>query len=85
MAARVRWRYVRGLQVILQQQLEVLVERHRVGALVCGVAGTVWVRWVAASKVFDDMWARQVIAEHDAAGREKRSGGGGEPSTLALV
>ncbi|KAG2619925.1 hypothetical protein PVAP13_3NG143702 [Panicum virgatum] len=76
LAARVRWRYVRGLQVILQQQLEVLVERHRVGALVCGVAGTVWVRWVAASKVFDDMWARQVIAEHDAAGREKRSGGG---------
>ena len=61
------------------------MERHRVGALVCGVAGTVWVRWVAASKVFDDMWARQVIAEHDAAGREKRSGGGGEPSTLALV
>ncbi|RLM98690.1 hypothetical protein C2845_PM06G24840 [Panicum miliaceum] len=38
LAARVRWRYVRGLQVILQRQLEVLVERHRVGALVCGVA-----------------------------------------------
>ncbi|XP_039838848.1 TATA box-binding protein-associated factor RNA polymerase I subunit B-like isoform X2 [Panicum virgatum] len=76
LAARVRWRYVRGLQVILQLQLEALVQRHRVGALVCGVAGTIWVRWVAASKVFDDMWARQVIAEHDAAGREKRSGGG---------
>ncbi|PVH62555.1 hypothetical protein PAHAL_3G323200 [Panicum hallii] len=40
LAARVRWRYVRGLQV------------------------------------FDDMWARQMIAEHDAAGREKRSGCG---------
>nr|CAB3461771.1 unnamed protein product [Digitaria exilis] len=76
LAARVRWRYVRGLQVILQRQLEVLVERHRVGALVCGVAGTVWLRWVAASKVFDEMWARQVIAEHEAAGREKRPGSG---------
>ncbi|PUZ45960.1 hypothetical protein GQ55_7G004300 [Panicum hallii var. hallii] len=73
LAARVRWRYVRGLQVILQRQLEVLVERHRVGALVCGVAGNIWVRWVAASKVFDDMWARQALADHD-----KRSGGGGD-------
>ncbi|RCV18166.1 hypothetical protein SETIT_3G278800v2 [Setaria italica] len=41
LAARVRWLYVRGLQVILQRQLEVLVERHRAGALVCGVASTI--------------------------------------------
>jgi hypothetical protein len=75
---------VRGLQVILQRQLEVLVERHQAGALVCGVAGTIWVRWVAASKVFDDMWARHVIAEHEAAGREKRYSGGGEPSKSPL-
>ncbi|KAG2481510.1 hypothetical protein PVAP13_J683204 [Panicum virgatum] len=71
LGARVRWRYVRGLQVILQRQLEVLVERHQVGALVCGVAGSIWVRWVAASKVFDNMWAHQVLADHS-----KRSGGG---------
>ncbi|CAL4892969.1 unnamed protein product [Urochloa decumbens] len=76
LAARVRLRYVQGLQVILQRQLEVLVERYRAGALVCGVAGTIWLRWVAASRVFDDMWARQVIAEQEAAEREKRSGGG---------
>ncbi|XP_062231167.1 TATA box-binding protein-associated factor RNA polymerase I subunit B isoform X2 [Phragmites australis] len=76
LAARVRWRYVRGMQVILQRQLEVLVERHRVGALVCGVAGTVWVRWVAASKVFDGMWARQVLADHETAERYMRFGGG---------
>ena len=31
---------VRGLQVILQRQLEVLIEMYHVGALVCGVAGT---------------------------------------------
>jgi hypothetical protein len=45
---------VQGLQLILQRQLEALVDRHQVGALVCSVAGTVWVRWVAASKVFDE-------------------------------
>ncbi|RLN27837.1 TATA box-binding protein-associated factor RNA polymerase I subunit B-like isoform X1 [Panicum miliaceum] len=31
--------------------------------------------------VFDDMWAGQVIAEHSAAGREKRSGGGDNNNT----
>ncbi|XP_047042478.1 TATA box-binding protein-associated factor RNA polymerase I subunit B-like [Lolium rigidum] len=76
LANRVRWRYVQGLQVILQRQLEVLVERYRVGALVCGVAGTVWVRWVAASKVFDEMWARKVLAEDEAAQRLKCSAPG---------
>ncbi|KAJ1289643.1 hypothetical protein BS78_02G180500 [Paspalum vaginatum] len=75
LAVRVRWRYVQGLQVILQRQLEVLVERHRVGVLVCGVAGTIWVRWVAASNVFDKMWARQVLANHEAVGSEKHSVG----------
>ncbi|KAK1696265.1 hypothetical protein QYE76_012962 [Lolium multiflorum] len=78
LANRVRWRYVQGLQVILQRQLQVLVERYRVGALVCGVAGTAWVRWVAASKVFDEMWARKVLAEDEAAQRLKYSAPGGE-------
>ncbi|KAM3296950.1 hypothetical protein ACQJBY_039027 [Aegilops geniculata] len=81
LGARVRRRYVEGLQVILHQQLQVLVERYRVGALVCGVAGTVWLRWVAASKVFDGMWARKVLAEDEAAQRRKRSASGGEQNT----
>ncbi|AQK84913.1 TATA box-binding protein-associated factor RNA polymerase I subunit B isoform X1 [Zea mays] len=71
LAVQVRWRYVRGLQVILQRQLEVLVERHQVGAFVCAVAGIVWVRWVAASRVFDGIWARQVLEDHKAVGRQK--------------
>ncbi|GJM88320.1 hypothetical protein PR202_ga04370 [Eleusine coracana subsp. coracana] len=78
LGARIRWRYVRGLQVILQRQLEVLVERFRVGALICGVSGTIWMRWVAASEVFDEMWARQVLADHEAEERRMRSGGGGD-------
>ncbi|XBI43497.1 hypothetical protein VPH35_108263 [Triticum aestivum] len=79
LGAQLRRRYVQGLQVILHQQLQVLVERYRVGALVCGVAGTVWLRWVAASKVFDGMWARKVLAEAEAAQRLiKRSACGGQ-------
>ncbi|XP_066361825.1 TATA box-binding protein-associated factor RNA polymerase I subunit B-like isoform X2 [Miscanthus floridulus] len=76
LAVRVRWRYVRGLQVILQRQLEVLVERHQVGAFVCAVAGIVWVQLVAASRVFDGIWARQVLEDHKAAGRKNCSGSG---------
>ena len=63
--------------MILQQQLEALVERHHVGALVCGVAGTIWVRWVAASKVFDEMWARKVLADDEDVRRPKLYSGGG--------
>uniref|UniRef100_A0ACD5VB41 Uncharacterized protein n=1 Tax=Avena sativa TaxID=4498 RepID=A0ACD5VB41_AVESA len=69
LGARVRQRYVQGMQVVLQRQLE---------ALVCGVAGTLWVRWVAASKVFDGMWARKVLIEDEALHRPKLSAGGGE-------
>jgi len=65
--------------VILQRQLEVLVERHQVGAFVCAVAGIVWVRLVAASRVFDRIWARQVLEDHKATGRKNCSGSGGEP------
>lgn len=73
LVAQVRRRYVLGLQVILQRQLEVLVERHRVGALICGVAGTIWVRLVAASKVFDEMWPQKVLAQDEAVEKLKRS------------
>ncbi|KAL6630974.1 hypothetical protein ACP70R_028314 [Stipagrostis hirtigluma subsp. patula] len=82
LAARIRWRYVRGLQVILQEQLEVLVKQHRVSALVCGVAGTVWVRWVAASKVFDEMWARQLLADHEAVEYKKQYGDDKKPEEV---
>jgi hypothetical protein len=48
-----------------QRQLNVLVERCRAGALVCVVAGAAWVRWLAASKVFDEM----MVAEGARQGR----------------
>ena len=42
-----------------------LVETHRVGALVCGLDGPLWLRWVPASKVLDEMWARNALADDD--------------------
>jgi hypothetical protein len=65
LGTRVRRRYVQALQVMLQRQLNVLVERCRVGALVCVVAAAARVRWLAASKVFDEM----MVAEGARQGR----------------
>jgi hypothetical protein len=48
-----------------------------VGALVSGAAAPVWVRWLAASKVFDEMWERRVLAEDEAAQRPELSASGG--------
>lgn len=65
--AAIRARYVQGLQVMLQRQCEALVEQFGVGPLICGLAGTIWLRYVAASQVLDDGWARKVITESKAA------------------
>jgi hypothetical protein len=54
-----------------------------VWARVCGVSGTLWVCCVSASKVFDEMWAREVLAKDDAALGLKRSSSGAE--VLLLV
>jgi hypothetical protein len=72
---------VQGRQVILQEQLLVLVERYRVGALVSGAA----VQWVAASKVCDEMWVRKVLAEDEAAQRPELSASGEGVQFYALV
>ncbi|XP_020113039.1 TATA box-binding protein-associated factor RNA polymerase I subunit B isoform X2 [Ananas comosus] len=65
--AAIRARYVQGLQVMLQRQCEALVEQFGVGPLICGLAGTIWLRYVAASQVLDKGWARKVITESKAA------------------
>nr|CAD1831098.1 unnamed protein product [Ananas comosus var. bracteatus] len=65
--AAIRARYVQGLQVMLQRQCEALVEQFGVGPLICGLAGTIWLRYVAASQVLDEGWARKVITESKAA------------------
>ncbi|KAJ3672814.1 hypothetical protein LUZ60_006188 [Juncus effusus] len=63
----IRMRYVRGLQLILQKQCQVLVDRFGVSLIVCGVASRIWLRYVAVSGVFKDNWISSQIA---AQGRE---------------
>lgn len=55
------------------------MERHRVGSLAASLAGTIWLRWVAASKVFDEMWVHKMLAiaasveEGHSASKDKQS------------
>ncbi|KAG0461280.1 hypothetical protein HPP92_021577 [Vanilla planifolia] len=58
-----RLRYVQGLQVMLQLQCEALVENFGVSPLVCGIAMTVWLRYVANSTIFADDWVERMIDE----------------------
>ncbi|XP_077228888.1 TATA box-binding protein-associated factor RNA polymerase I subunit B-like isoform X2 [Tasmannia lanceolata] len=70
LANGVRSRYVQGIQVMIQMQCEVLVEKFGVSAMICGVAGTIWLRFVAGSRVFDEGWANEVIIDSEVAHTE---------------
>ncbi|KAH7833769.1 hypothetical protein Vadar_009546 [Vaccinium darrowii] len=61
----IRLRYVMGVQMMVQMQCKALVEVFGVSPLVCGLAGTVWLRFVAVSRIFDDTGADDCIHESE--------------------
>lgn len=67
LAIGIRMRYIQGLQVILQLQCEALVEKFGVSPIICGIAGTIWLRYVASSMVFDEGWAQKTIEVSESA------------------
>ncbi|WOK98339.1 TATA box-binding protein-associated factor RNA polymerase I subunit B [Canna indica] len=72
LASTMRLTYVQGLQVIVQLQCEALVEKFGVSPMICGLAGTIWLRYLASSKVFDEDWGKKVIAESEAAAAQSK-------------
>lgn len=61
----IRIRYVMGLQLMVQSQCEALVREFKVSPLICGLAGTLWLRFVAGTRVFDDAWVDAAILESE--------------------
>lgn len=61
----VRMRYVLGVQLMIEFQCQALVEKFEVSPLVCGLAGTIWLRYVSGSRVFDDKWADDVYIDSE--------------------
>ncbi|KAK6931228.1 hypothetical protein RJ641_003021 [Dillenia turbinata] len=61
----VRIKYVLGMQMMVQMQCEALVEKFGVNPLVCGLVGSIWLRLVGISRVFDEGWADKAIHESE--------------------
>jgi hypothetical protein len=61
----IRIRYVMGVQLMVQFQCEALVREFNASPLICGLAGTLWMRFVAGTGVFDDDWADQTIQDSE--------------------
>lgn len=59
----VRSRYVMGLQLMIQLQSKALVEKFDASPLIIGLAGPLWLRFLASTKVMADEWADQAV--HD--------------------
>lgn len=65
----IRMRYVMGLQMMIELQCEALVKEFKVTPLVCGLVGSIWLRFVSKTGVFDEDWADKVI--HDSEMQEE--------------
>lgn len=63
--SELRMRYVMGLQLMVQLQCEALCREFKVSPLICGFAGTVWLRYLKATGVFDDGWCDDAINESE--------------------
>ncbi|XP_050368304.1 TATA box-binding protein-associated factor RNA polymerase I subunit B [Argentina anserina] len=55
----IRLRYVMGLQRMIELQCEALVTEFKVTPLICGLVGTVWLRFLAGTQVLNDDCADQ--------------------------
>ncbi|KAK1288633.1 TATA box-binding protein-associated factor RNA polymerase I subunit B [Acorus calamus] len=64
----IRTRYVRGLQLMIQLQCEALVDRHGVSPSICGITGTVWLRFLAETKVLSDDWSNEAFESSEVVG-----------------
>ncbi|OWM89400.1 TATA box-binding protein-associated factor RNA polymerase I subunit B [Punica granatum] len=76
----VRIRYVMGLQLMVQLQCEALVKECGANPLVGRICGPIWLRFVAATQVFDDSWAEKTITDSET----QRQGDVEEPKKLPL-
>lgn len=57
----IRLRYVMGLQRMIELQCEALVREFKVNPLICGLAGNIWLRFLAGTQVFNDDCADQTF------------------------
>ncbi|KAI4366307.1 hypothetical protein MLD38_022196 [Melastoma candidum] len=57
----VRIRYALGLQLMVQLQCEALVRDFNVSPVICGIAGTIWFRFLTTTRIMADGWADDTL------------------------
>lgn len=62
----IRSRYLTGLQVMIQLQCQTLVEKFNASPLIVGLAGPIWLRFLASTRIMADEWADQVVHDSEA-------------------
>ncbi|GAB2295806.1 hypothetical protein Dimus_029961 [Dionaea muscipula] len=63
-------KYVMGIQY----QCEALVENFKVTPLICGIAGSLWLRFIAFTRVFADKWVEDAMLESEIQGKREFKG-----------
>ncbi|KAL0402664.1 UNVERIFIED_CONTAM: TATA box-binding protein-associated factor RNA polymerase I subunit B [Sesamum latifolium] len=64
--SEIRSRYLTGLQVMIQLQCQALVEKFNVSPLIIGLVGTLWLRFLASTRIMADEWADQAVNASEA-------------------
>ncbi|KAG7020963.1 TATA box-binding protein-associated factor RNA polymerase I subunit B [Cucurbita argyrosperma subsp. argyrosperma] len=64
-ADEVRMRYVMGLQLMMELQCEVLVKEFNASPVICGLAASIWLRFVTSTQVFDEDWAFEAVQDSE--------------------
>lgn len=63
--SEIRMRYVMGVQIMIELQIKALVEEFNVCPVIVGIVESVWLRFVASTKLFSDDWADDAINESE--------------------
>ncbi|GLJ32733.1 hypothetical protein SUGI_0658970 [Cryptomeria japonica] len=66
LACQIREKYLDGMQIMIQMQCETLVKEFGVSPLICGVAGPIWLHFVASTHVLERGWAEESLEAADA-------------------
>lgn len=61
----VRMKYVMGMQLMIQLQCEALVDKFNVCPLICGVAASIWFRFLASTGLLSQGWADEAIVQSE--------------------
>ncbi|XP_076912482.1 TATA box-binding protein-associated factor RNA polymerase I subunit B-like [Bidens hawaiensis] len=63
--SEIRMRYVMGVQIMIELQIKALVEQFNVCPVIVGMIESIWLRFVASTKLFSDDWADEAINESE--------------------